>query len=109
MNPTTTAILLSCGEVRAATPGAAPPGSDTTAHGGAVAGRGAHESRPQDAGVCAPARRWPESLWISSMICAFSMRRRTPLDRRSEEHTSELQSRGQLGCRPRLGKTKQRV
>src|SRR5437660_5109214 len=44
----------------------------------------------------------------SSMICNGSMQQRSSCSSRSEEHTSELQSRGHLVCRLLLEKKKKK-
>src|SRR2546421_9076575 len=48
-------------------------------------------------------RRWPASPWGSRR---YSFSARFPASRRSEEHTSELQSRSDLVCRLLLEKKK---
>src|SRR5690625_6812273 len=61
--------------------------------------------------TASPPRRWRRSAWTSTSTgpSASSASPASSWSRRSEEHTSELQSRGHLVCRLLLEKKKQTI
>src|SRR5207253_11003180 len=68
--------------------------------------RGGREGPPRARGPLRGRLEQPGSLPPRDRLEARGAARPLPEGRRSEEHTSELQSRGQLVCRPLLEKKK---